>query len=80
VVLPIFMQHYVMLTRNLFYTALTRARKLAIIVGSQKAIALAIVEKPRVENLELDDVSVLKGEQNWGMWDSFSIYSSEVNP
>jgi len=31
-----------MLTRNLFYTALTRARKLAIIVGSQKAIALAV--------------------------------------
>nr|WP_263432599.1 ATP-binding domain-containing protein [Nostoc sp. MS1] len=35
------MQHYVMLSRNLFYTALTRARKLAIVVGSVKAISYA---------------------------------------
>jgi hypothetical protein len=30
--------------------------------------------------LELDDESVLESEQKWGMWDSFSIYSSEVIP
>lgn len=39
VIFPLFMQHYMMLTRNLFYTGLTRARKLAIVVGSKKAIA-----------------------------------------
>jgi exodeoxyribonuclease V alpha subunit len=42
VILPIFMQHYLMLSRNLIYTGLTRARKLAIVVGSQKAIGLAV--------------------------------------
>jgi len=42
VILPLYMQHYVMLSRNLFYTGLTRARKLAIVVGSKKAIALAV--------------------------------------
>ncbi|BAY41920.1 exodeoxyribonuclease V, alpha chain (plasmid) [Nostoc sp. NIES-2111] len=42
IIFPVYMQHYVMLSRNLFYTAITRARKLAIIVGSKKAIALAV--------------------------------------
>jgi len=42
VILPITMQHYVMLERNLIYTGLTRARKLAIFIGSRKALQLAI--------------------------------------
>jgi exodeoxyribonuclease V alpha subunit len=42
VILPVFMQHYVMLSRNLIYTGVTRARKLAIWVGDQKAIAMAV--------------------------------------
>ncbi|MBD2505247.1 SF1B family DNA helicase RecD2 [Anabaena azotica] len=42
VIFPLFMQHFIMLSRNLFYTGLTRARKLAIVVGSKKAIALAV--------------------------------------
>lgn len=42
VILPIYMQHYLMLSRNLIYTGLTRAKQLAILVGPQKAIALAI--------------------------------------
>jgi exodeoxyribonuclease V alpha subunit len=42
VILPIYMQHYLMLSRNLIYTGLTRAKKLAILVGPQKAIALAV--------------------------------------
>jgi len=42
VILPLYMQHYIMLSRNLFYTGLTRARKLAIVVGSNKAISLAV--------------------------------------
>lgn len=42
VILPLYMQHYVMLSRNLFYTGLTRARKLAIVVGDKKAISLAV--------------------------------------
>lgn len=42
VIMPIFMQHYMMLSRNLIYTGLTRARQLAIVVGPQKAIGLAV--------------------------------------
>lgn len=42
VILPIFMQHYLMLSRNLLYTGLTRAKRLAVIVGPSKAIGLAV--------------------------------------
>ncbi len=42
VILPLYTQHYIMLSRNLFYTGLTRAKKLALIVGSDRAIAIAV--------------------------------------
>jgi len=42
VVLPMTMQHYPMLQRNLLYTGLTRAKKRVVIVGTRKAIALAL--------------------------------------
>ncbi|HUT25216.1 MAG TPA: ATP-dependent RecD-like DNA helicase [Sumerlaeia bacterium] len=42
VVVPIHTQHYIMLQRNLFYTAVTRGRKLVICVGTKKAVALAV--------------------------------------
>ena len=42
VVLPILPQHYMLLQRNLLYTAVTRAKKLLVLVGSKRAIAMAI--------------------------------------
>jgi len=42
IVLPLLTQHYVMLQRNLLYTALTRAKELAVLVGTKKALAIAI--------------------------------------
>jgi len=42
VVLALHTQHYVMLQRNLLYTAVSRARRLVVIVGSPRALALAI--------------------------------------
>jgi exodeoxyribonuclease V alpha subunit len=42
VVVPLLTQHYIMLQRNLLYTAITRARKLVVLVGSRKALAIAI--------------------------------------
>jgi exodeoxyribonuclease V alpha subunit len=42
VVIPLLTQHYMMLQRNLFYTAVTRAKKMVVIVGSRKAIAMAV--------------------------------------
>lgn len=41
-VVPVTTQHYVMLQRNLIYTALTRARELAVLVGSKRALGIAI--------------------------------------
>ena len=42
VIIPIFMQHFTLLQRNLLYTAITRAKKLCILIGQPKAIAMAI--------------------------------------
>ncbi|HJP01883.1 MAG TPA: ATP-dependent RecD-like DNA helicase [Planctomycetota bacterium] len=42
VVLPLVTQHFMMLQRNLLYTAITRARKLVVLVGSRRALELAI--------------------------------------
>jgi exodeoxyribonuclease V alpha subunit len=42
VVVPVLTTHYLMLQRNLLYTAITRARELAVLVGQTKAIAIAI--------------------------------------
>lgn len=42
VVLPMLMQHYALLQRNLLYTAVTRARQLAVIAGDRRAVARAV--------------------------------------
>jgi exodeoxyribonuclease V alpha subunit len=42
VVIPILSQHYVLLQRNLIYTAVTRGKRLVVIVGSKKALAMGI--------------------------------------
>jgi exodeoxyribonuclease V alpha subunit len=42
VIFPAFMQHYTLLSRNLLYTGLTRAKRLAVFVGPAKALRLAV--------------------------------------
>jgi exodeoxyribonuclease V alpha subunit len=42
VVVPIHTQHFVMLQRNLLYTAVTRGKRLVVLVGSRKALSLAV--------------------------------------
>lgn len=42
VVMPVATQHYMMLQRNLLYTAVTRAKKLVILLGTRKAINIAV--------------------------------------
>ena len=42
VVVPILTQHYVMLQRNLLYTAVTRARQLVVLVGDRRSIGIAV--------------------------------------
>lgn len=42
VIIPVSTKHYIMLQRNLIYTALTRARNICILIGSLKALSLAV--------------------------------------
>jgi exodeoxyribonuclease V alpha subunit len=42
VIIPITMQSYMMLRRNLIYTAITRGKKLVVIIGQKKALAMAV--------------------------------------
>lgn len=42
VIIPLFMQHYMLLQRNLIYTAITRAKKLCFCIGQLKALHIAI--------------------------------------
>ena len=48
VIVPLLNQHFVMLRRNLLYTAMTRARKLLVLIGGRKAVEMA-VRNARVE-------------------------------
>jgi exodeoxyribonuclease V alpha subunit len=42
VVMPISTQHFMMLQRSLLYTAVTRGKKLVVIVGSKRALSMAV--------------------------------------
>ena len=42
VVIPLMTQHYVMLRRNLLYTGVTRGKRLVVLVGQRKAVAIAV--------------------------------------
>ena len=42
VVMPVLIQHYMLLQRNLIYTAVTRGRELVVLVGTRKALAIAV--------------------------------------
>jgi exodeoxyribonuclease V alpha subunit len=42
VVVPVAMQHYMLLQRNLIYTGITRAKRLLVVVGQKKALGLAV--------------------------------------
>jgi exodeoxyribonuclease V alpha subunit len=51
VILPLLTQHYPMLQRNLLYTAVTRARRRVVIVGSRKALAIAVANDRPTQRL-----------------------------
>jgi exodeoxyribonuclease V alpha subunit len=42
VIIPVLNQHYAMLQRNLLYTGVTRGKKLVVLVGQRKAVAIAV--------------------------------------
>ncbi len=49
VIIPITMQSFMMLRRELIYTGITRGKKLVIIIGQKKALAIAVKNKDRVQ-------------------------------
>lgn len=54
VIIPVTTQHYVLLRRNLLYTAMTRGKRLVIIVGSPRALKMAVenrIVEPRYTGL-----------------------------
>ena len=54
VVMPILTQHFIMLQRNLVYTAVTRGRRLVVLVGTKKAMAIAVKnDRPRQRYTQL---------------------------
>jgi exodeoxyribonuclease V alpha subunit len=59
VIIPLLTSHYMLLQRNLLYTSITRARELVVIVGSKKAIGMAI-NRNFVENRYTSLKSLLK--------------------
>jgi len=42
VVIPVLTQHYPMLQRSLLYTGVTRGKRLVVLVGQKKAVAIAV--------------------------------------
>ncbi|WP_199755945.1 ATP-binding domain-containing protein, partial [Chroococcidiopsis cubana] len=62
VILPLYMQHYMMLSRHLIYTGLTRAKQLAILVGPSKAIGLAVRQVKDTQRYTLLQERLVKRE------------------
>jgi exodeoxyribonuclease V alpha subunit len=42
VIMPVMIQHFILLQRNLIYTAVTRAKRVVVLVGTKKALAIGI--------------------------------------
>jgi exodeoxyribonuclease V alpha subunit len=62
VVLPLITQHYLMLQRNLLYTAITRAQKLCVLVGSRRAIGIAVKNDKVAHRYAALDLRLRRGQ------------------
>jgi exodeoxyribonuclease V alpha subunit len=56
IIMPVLTQHYMLLQRNLLYTGITRAKKLAVLVGSKKALAIAVRNNKAEDRYSLLDL------------------------
>lgn len=66
VVIPVMTQHYAMLQRNLLYTGVTRGKKLVVLVGQAKAIAIAVKNE--------------SGRRRWSKLDEWLQASGQARP
>jgi exodeoxyribonuclease V alpha subunit len=67
VVIPLAMQHYMLLERNLLYTAVTRGKKLVVVIGQMKALAMAVKRTgstKRVTNLQHRLQTIVEDKRN----------------
>lgn len=64
VVIPLHTQHFLMLQRNLLYTAVTRGKKLVVLVGSRKALEMAVKRQDTVDRCSLLKERLQKREAN----------------
>jgi exodeoxyribonuclease V alpha subunit len=53
VIMPILTQHYLLLQRNLLYTGITRGKKLVILIGTKKALAIAVKNNKQQQRFTL---------------------------
>ncbi len=53
VVIPLVTQHFMMLQRSLLYTAVTRGKQLVVLVGSRRAVSLAVQQRRRAQALHV---------------------------
>jgi len=63
IIMPVLTQHYMLLQRNLLYTGITRARKLAVLVGSKKALAIAVRNNRAEERYSFLDARLRAGDR-----------------
>ena len=80
VVVPVAMGHFMLLERKLIYTAVTRARKLVVMVGSKKALAIAVRNGPKNQavikrNSEIDESNRLfdKNQHRAGRYTGLAV-------
>jgi exodeoxyribonuclease V alpha subunit len=62
VVIPVLTQHFVMLQRNLIYTAITRGKKVVVLVGSSKALAIAVRNNKTSQRYGLLKTRLMEGK------------------
>lgn len=61
VIIPVLTQHYLLLQRNLLYTGITRGKKLVILVGTKKALAIAVKNNKQQQRYTLLKERLLSG-------------------
>lgn len=64
VVMPVVSQHYMMLQRNLLYTAITRARKLCVLAGNRRAISIAVHNNKVIRRFTALEWRLVKDEKS----------------
>ena len=87
-VIPLVMEHYPLLERQLVYTAVTRARQVVVLVGSKKALAIAIRKGPkRDETPEVDgearldsSTSAVQSRNSKGRYTGLALRLRQLSP